>query len=73
MSLKKYLRGRRVQATRRRGAVILVKLARQHAGDKPQWIAVSPETYSRELIINTSSPPGDDHPKGENSSIHEFG
>jgi hypothetical protein len=56
LPLKKFFRGRRVQATKRRGDRILVKLARQGLHDKPQWIALSPEQYSREVVVKFSPP-----------------
>jgi hypothetical protein len=40
-----------VQATKRRGKRILVKLARRGSHDKPQWIAVTPAQYNRELVV----------------------
>lgn len=51
MPLKKWFRGRRVQATKRRGDLILVKLASLTAEKRPQWIAVTPQEYEREVII----------------------
>ena len=58
MSLTKWFRGRRVQETKRRGKLILVKLARRSSQDSPQWIAVTPEEYRREVIHDFGQHPG---------------